>query len=63
MLMGEMGVQEKEVCESHSRGLGAAHGRAELPCTRTDVGGGQISGSRGQDSVWVHVKSEVFTDI
>ena len=64
MLMGEMGVQEKEVCESHSRGLGAAHGRAELPYTRIDrVGGGQTSGGRGQDSVWVHVKSEVFIDI
>ena len=64
MLMGEIGVHEKQLCESHSRCLGAAHGRVELPCTRIGrVGGGQTSGGRGQDSMWVHAKSEVSIDI
>ena len=61
--MGEIGVQEKQLCESHSRCLGTAHGRVELPCTRIGrVGGGQTSGG-GQDSVWVRAKSEVSIDI
>ena len=50
--MGEIGVQEKQLCESHSRCLGAAHGRVELPCTRIGrVGGGQTSGGRPGFSV------------
>ena len=40
MLMGEIGVQEKQLCESHSRCLGAAHGRVRAALYKDRQSGG-----------------------